>query len=80
MWFLFVQASKVQLDCWVARRLLIDDDEIEAKLKAKMLDIRRQQFIGMQDILDDDDDFEDWIIVAYTGFIVVSSYALSCMF
>jgi hypothetical protein len=38
---------------------IIDDDEIEATLKAKMLDIRRQQFIGMQDILDDDDDFED---------------------
>lgn len=38
---------------------IIDDDEIEATLKAKMLDVRRQQFIGMQDILDDDDDFED---------------------
>jgi hypothetical protein len=37
---------------------IIDDDEIEATLKAKMLDIRKQ-FIGMQDILDDDDDFED---------------------
>ena len=43
---------------------IIDDDEIEATLKAKILDIRRQQFIGMQDILDDDDDFEDWIIFA----------------
>ena len=53
---------------------IIDDDEIEASLKAKMLDIRRQQFIGMQDILDDDDDFEDWIIFAYTSFIVVSGY------
>jgi hypothetical protein len=38
---------------------IIDDDEIEATLKATMLDIRRQQFIGMQDMLDDDDDFED---------------------
>ena len=38
---------------------IIDDDEIGATLKARMLDVRRQQFIGMQDILDDDDDFED---------------------
>jgi hypothetical protein len=49
-------------------------------LKAKMLDVRRQQFIGMQDILDDDDDFEDWIIVTYTSFIVVSGDALSCTY
>lgn len=38
---------------------IVDDDEVEANMKAKMLDARRSGFINIQNLEDDDDDFDN---------------------
>ena len=36
--------------------VIVDDDEIEAAMKAKMMEMRRGQFVGMAASLEDEDD------------------------
>jgi hypothetical protein len=43
----------------ISNSVIVDDDEVEAQLKAKMLEMRRGALVGMQNFDDMDDDFDD---------------------